>query len=595
MLLLLVVTCAFSAAALLPSYGADGESSAGPVSEFEKFFHTRSLTPAYPFTALLEQLTPGDSRLDPEAKVFAPGVRGFYAQVPDGRSLQKRKANFKDPRELIAYQSFSSTPGLSEALRGQTNKEPDLHFISPPPLFIGHAELGGQLEVISWNPTLRQYDFLTVENYAAGKTPVIKRIDRSICLACHQAGGPIFARGNWSESSQFNADIGIRMVNANRGDQKILREPDGFPPLPSHFDTAVRSANSFLQATNICSTVCNEDTDCRRSLLKAAMLRQSLKGQTFGQAWEGADAFKRELQSMLESRWPADGYAYPSSVLPDRIPGEGKRPAQGLHLVMTDEEAFTKQVRKDAGHSYVFHSFEDERKRNVPVEYNESISSEFVVAPGLDGGKNVKTVADRDPTLDPTTPRPKVSGIRASDASAYLVDFGSRCLGLFPADLKALSRFSPAHIDQMLSGARADTLVQQSWPPSRERIMAVATAALDGLPEPDLPCEARVEPPLDAIAAASMQATLAVTRAMPTAMGHFQQFCASCHAGESAIVNLGVRSLEDLKRYRGKDGASALERIRTGAMPLGHAHWTGERKRAWEAAKPLMLQELSRP
>ena len=62
--------------------------------------------------------------------------RGHLLVIPSGRSIQKNKTNFKDPRFVIADNDGR--------------------------IFAGFAPNAHQLEIISWNEALGQYDFLIV-------------------------------------------------------------------------------------------------------------------------------------------------------------------------------------------------------------------------------------------------------------------------------------------------------------------------------------------------------------------------------------------------------------------------------------------------
>ena len=69
------------------------------------------------------------------------------------------------------------------------------------PLFVGYAERSKELEVISWNKDLQKFDFLVVKGYGPGGKPRIENAHKSVCLTCHQGGGPIFPRAPWHEST----------------------------------------------------------------------------------------------------------------------------------------------------------------------------------------------------------------------------------------------------------------------------------------------------------------------------------------------------------------------------------------------------------
>ena len=139
----------------------------------------------YPFTKLVEYL----SQWGKPVQVL----------VPLGRSLQRHAGlpnPFADPRRLVA---FASKP-LSET--GGKLQDLDLHGR----LFIGYVEQSNSLEIMSLLPGRTEFDFQLIENYCSGGadcTPHIKNAVTGECMACHQAGQPIFSTFPWSES---NAD-----------------------------------------------------------------------------------------------------------------------------------------------------------------------------------------------------------------------------------------------------------------------------------------------------------------------------------------------------------------------------------------------------
>ena len=134
----------------------------------------------HPFETLLTQLNQHSSF--------------FTSVVPFGRSLQKMAAypqSLKYPRVLVATSELSK--GLNTHFRGR--------------LFIAYVEAAKKLEVISFNPSMGRYEFQIVDNFYPGGKAQARYMPRSLCLRCHQGGTPIFAGGEWLETTAFNMEL----------------------------------------------------------------------------------------------------------------------------------------------------------------------------------------------------------------------------------------------------------------------------------------------------------------------------------------------------------------------------------------------------
>src|SRR5262249_55734762 len=71
------------------------------------------------------------------------------ATSPHGRSLERTVTDFRAPRTIMLWQVSASA--------------------APYRLFVGYTPNAEELEVIAWNWQRRQFDFLLVQDYAAGK------------------------------------------------------------------------------------------------------------------------------------------------------------------------------------------------------------------------------------------------------------------------------------------------------------------------------------------------------------------------------------------------------------------------------------------
>jgi len=89
-----------------------------------------------------------------EASPVAPSA----LVIPFGRSLQKNKADFINPRIIANNQSIER------------------------PLFLGYAPTANQIEVISWNPISLRFDFEIVKDYGPGTKSYVVTPDRNFCV-----------------------------------------------------------------------------------------------------------------------------------------------------------------------------------------------------------------------------------------------------------------------------------------------------------------------------------------------------------------------------------------------------------------------------
>lgn len=95
---------------------------------------------------------------------------------------------------------------------------------------------------------------------------------------------------------------------------------------PFHVENNVRTAGRLLQMRNLCSTICKGNLECRRLILEEALLKQfspTPKLRFYNMASYRdykAPRYLDRFNKLVAPRWPSHGYAYPSTVLPDRDP-----------------------------------------------------------------------------------------------------------------------------------------------------------------------------------------------------------------------------------------------------------------------------------
>ncbi len=207
---------------------------------------------AYPFEELLKRLNQHSSF--------------FTSVVPFGRSLQKMAAypqSLKSPRVLVATSELSK--GMNTHFRGR--------------LFIAYVEAARKLEVISFNPIMGRYEFQVVDNFYPGGKAQVRYIQRSLCLRCHQGGSPIFAGGEWLETTAFNSEL-LKLSEAAIGSKEYLGIPLNrddvsskydLDPKPEHFEDMVRFGALMVGYQKAWQDICSlskNRVSCKRKLIK---------------------------------------------------------------------------------------------------------------------------------------------------------------------------------------------------------------------------------------------------------------------------------------------------------------------------------------
>lgn len=227
-----------------------------------------------------------------------PGAQAFAEIIPHGRSLERTLTDFKSPRTVLNWRSGSTaTPYL---------------------LYLGFTPKAEQIEVMSWNWNTRQFDFLIVGNYAAGKVPRIQNVNRATCTSCHQGGGPIFSRAPWSETTA----VPFIRVNVTRQAEDGLshwlmssgRSSGVLTDAPT-FDVQVQTTTQFVRQQKVCRDACGEDLECRKGILYAALLGTTQRADRKDMP---ADLIESMRQAMT-LRWPTDRFSLPDPRLENRI------------------------------------------------------------------------------------------------------------------------------------------------------------------------------------------------------------------------------------------------------------------------------------
>ncbi len=238
------------------------------------------------------------------------------ALIPIGRSLQRAAAEpdyFRFPRQLIVINGESNSASTHAG------------YVLKNRLFIAYQEKANQLEVISYNNDMGRFEFQVVNDYGPGLTPKIEYASRSLCMSCHQNGGPIFATTPWAESN-FNPKVAGAIANAQP--ERYGRMSDAFSNDVHVIDIATDYANYLSTAQLLWQSGCGEDSPttqasqhCRAALFRA-LLQYKLSGEL---DFDDSQTFYNELIETIslnwKNQWP-NGLLIPSADIPDHNPFE---------------------------------------------------------------------------------------------------------------------------------------------------------------------------------------------------------------------------------------------------------------------------------
>lgn len=266
----------------------------------------------WPFEALTDRI---------ERRVAAGGIPELkQVLIPRGRSLQRNAAapDFdRHPRVVVAVDAEGESAGEGGTLLLRDR------------LYLGYQERAGSIEVISYNDEAGRFEFQVVRDYGPGRQPRVHYARRSVCIACHQNGGPIFAERPWSES---NAEPGTAERLDFPGDRYhgVPRRVPGETALAidaSTDEATLFAAHQFLWREGCRGATGPRGAERCRAAVLVALLQYRLTGRA------GFDRESRRYRVDLAEalgktwrrRWP-DGLAIPGADLPDpaeRATGHG--------------------------------------------------------------------------------------------------------------------------------------------------------------------------------------------------------------------------------------------------------------------------------
>jgi len=246
----------------------------------------------YPFSRLLNVI---NRQMQTDAGGLPPLK---VTLIPLGRSLQREAGApdyFSFPRVVAAADgaSKSGIPPLKDRL------------------FLGYHEKGAVIEVISYNDAAGRFEFQVVRDYRQGKAPQLFYARRSLCLACHQNGAPIFARPLWDETPA-NPAIAARLRDTRRDFYGIRA---GGTDIAYFIDAASDRANMFAVWQTLWQRGCGRGEAGGRCRMQAfaAALDYARSGRL------PASTLLPALDHAWKSNWPR-GLAIPNPDLPNRDP-----------------------------------------------------------------------------------------------------------------------------------------------------------------------------------------------------------------------------------------------------------------------------------
>lgn len=254
----------------------------------------------FPFERLLAEL---NARIAP--------AEATAVLIPLGRSLQRHAADpdyFASPRVVVAVTEDAGAPGRP---------------LLKDRLYLGYHERAEVIEVISYNETAGRFEFQVVEGYGPGREPRVEHGERFVCVACHQAHGPIFPTAVWNET---NADprVGARLAALGTTFHGVPTRGgvDRADAIDRSTDRAARIAFANALWTQGCGPPDEPAaTGCRGDLLLAALKYRLGGARAVPDAEPGSPtaALADRLAARL-SRFAPAGLGAPSPDLPNRDP-----------------------------------------------------------------------------------------------------------------------------------------------------------------------------------------------------------------------------------------------------------------------------------
>lgn len=232
-----------------------------------------------------------------------------YTLIPIGRSLQRLDAYpnfFEKPRIVLSFVADSGVPSA--------------HWLAlNNRLFLAYADSTKQMEIISYNDRASRFEFQIVKHVGeSNQKPQIFYAKRSLCLACHKNGTPIFPEFPWSETPNNKFIQKALFTRHPAGNFLGFSVEDGMDGSDAaHLDLIIRNADSVRMLNYVWSDVCEKFSPIANVLqCRAMVLRLSLAGVEPGDH----SLLESQASAMFsESQFAAMRFTF-SPSLPNRDP-----------------------------------------------------------------------------------------------------------------------------------------------------------------------------------------------------------------------------------------------------------------------------------
>lgn len=205
----------------------------------------------------------------------AGGDQSNVILVPRGRSLVADKTDYKAPRIL-----FNPSSTTDE---------------NPARLIIGYTPGTDSMEIMTWNPDKKEYDFVEVNNYSKPQQQKLSRSHEGKCTTCHTDTRLLFPPAPWGETLDSRPAKAANLETRPRDvPVKIADALKGAPGYPNYFGidlekyktASSKNVSNFFNSISrseqgrrnreVCDLMCqsgnaDDDRACRKQILKASL------------------------------------------------------------------------------------------------------------------------------------------------------------------------------------------------------------------------------------------------------------------------------------------------------------------------------------
>jgi len=457
------------------------------------------------------ELMGGEIPFPPEKIIDKLEAKGIFiegAVFPHGRSLERRRTSYSQPRTLI---SFNLNSDAGKSFRDKNG------IISQPPktqIFIAYTPGNHELQIIGATKK-PPFDFLLVENYKAGSHSRPEApTSPGLCLSCHQNGGALFSSLPWSESNKDPA-VTARMLHAPHLDafaKRILTDKL-IDHDPYDYNLTVVNTNLLVEGNinkvtqALCTSGCGSGVICRKDFIGLAVTQASNDP-----AIEQTEIFNEDVLQTFATDIQQNGH--PEDFL---VPGN----------FLNDRHSLGHEGDVASG------AFNDPL---VPRAKNNTI---FGFSPIMQ--------------FDPITVRTPIAGLinqtHHSPSVAVMDELNtvaSRCISFSSDERNALNNLTLAQKKAALASPAMDHLVQ-NWPVTPAQIVqtfldtATSSAAeassgqFCGFRQSEVVSNANLNTIDYGFKAATMVKSQVISVPYKKPSELFVVFCASCHYGKNSV------------------------------------------------------------